>query len=203
MTKPNDDLEAVRALVQVLEPFDSKDRERIIRWACEKLGQTGAALSALLSAPLIDSTGSSATISAPAKDLKSFLNQKNPKTDLHLATAVAYYYRFEAPPSERKDFIDKQILIDACRKAERKRPPVPNQTLINAYNAGFLDKAGEKGKYHLNSVGENLVAMVLPESKEGTGVVRQRKTNASGKKRNRSKNRKTGKPGKSNKALRS
>ncbi len=33
-----DDLDAVRTVVTALEGFDSKDQERIIRWASEKLG---------------------------------------------------------------------------------------------------------------------------------------------------------------------
>ena len=33
-----DDLEAVRTIITALEPFDEPERERIIRWASEKLG---------------------------------------------------------------------------------------------------------------------------------------------------------------------
>src|SRR5229473_6579890 len=39
VTKPqSDDLEAVRTIVAALEGFDAKDKERILRWAREKLG---------------------------------------------------------------------------------------------------------------------------------------------------------------------
>jgi len=37
MTKPTDDLEAVRAIVDALQGFEAGDQERIIRWAREKL----------------------------------------------------------------------------------------------------------------------------------------------------------------------
>jgi hypothetical protein len=40
MTKPNDDLEAVRIVAEALQGFDAGDQERIIRWAREKLGLT-------------------------------------------------------------------------------------------------------------------------------------------------------------------
>jgi hypothetical protein len=40
MTSKVDDLEAVRVLAETLHPFTSDDRERIIRWAREKLGMT-------------------------------------------------------------------------------------------------------------------------------------------------------------------
>jgi hypothetical protein len=38
MSSKPDDLEAVRSLADTLQPFASEDRERIIRWAREKLG---------------------------------------------------------------------------------------------------------------------------------------------------------------------
>jgi hypothetical protein len=38
MTKPTDDLEAVRVVAEALQGFDARDQERIIRWAREKLG---------------------------------------------------------------------------------------------------------------------------------------------------------------------
>src|SRR5271165_5976503 len=38
MANPTDDLEAVRAVVEALQGFDAGDRERILRWAREKLG---------------------------------------------------------------------------------------------------------------------------------------------------------------------
>ena len=38
MTKPTDDLEAVRIVAEALQGFDAGDQERIIRWAREKLG---------------------------------------------------------------------------------------------------------------------------------------------------------------------
>lgn len=158
MTKPADDLEAIRLVIQALEPFDSKDRERIIRWATEKLG-----MSAVPAGPQHPAGALPATPGSVPKDLKSFVMAKRPKSDNQMAAVVAYYYHFEAPPAERKDSIGKEELIDACRKSDRKRPARPEQVLVNTYHAGLLDKAGSAGQYRLNSVGENLVAMVLPE----------------------------------------
>jgi len=42
MSSKPDDLEAVRSLADTLQPFASEDRERIIRWAREKLGMTAS-----------------------------------------------------------------------------------------------------------------------------------------------------------------
>ncbi len=168
MTKGTDDLEAVRNLVDTLEPFDSKDRERIIRWAREKLGMPSGPDSALKQSATSQFIQHSVDTPQPQtterQDIKSFIQQKNPKNDRHLASVVAYYYHFEALSDQQKDFISAEDLTDACRKADRARLAKPSQTLVNAFNAGYLDKAGERGKYRLNSVGENLVAMVLPES---------------------------------------
>jgi len=38
MSGKTDDLEAVRVLADTLQPFAVEDRERIIRWARERLG---------------------------------------------------------------------------------------------------------------------------------------------------------------------
>lgn len=56
--------------------------------------------------------------------------------------------------------------MEACRKVDRKRPAAPSQVLVNAYHAALFDR-GDRGVYRLNSVGENLVAMVLPEGAGG------------------------------------
>lgn len=174
MTKPVDDLEAVRLVVQALEPFDSEDRDRIIRWACEKLAMKSPPSSLAptrqetQAARIPDGTtppSPGASGSADSVDIRTFIQEKAPKSDNHLAAVVAYYYHFEVPAEERRDFICKEDLVDACRKAERKRPARPAQVLVNSYHAGLLDKT-ERGQYRLNSVGENLVAMVLPGSDE-------------------------------------
>lgn len=191
MTKPADDLDAIRAVVRALEPFDPRERERIIRWAAEKLGMSAAPTPALQGTP--GAVGSPGSLQHPAgglhanpspapKDIRSFVVDKNPKSDNQLAAVVAYYYHFEAAPAERKDSIGKEELIDACRKSDRKRPARPEQVLVNTYHAGLLDKAGSAGKYRLNSVGENLVAMVLPEQK-AAGTRSPRKHSAMGGKR--------------------
>src|SRR5262249_54251804 len=95
-------------------------------------------------------------------DIKSFIAAKNPAKDVQFAAVVAYYYRFEAPPAERKDAINQTDLQEAARKAGRQRFGRPIQTLNNAHKLGLLDKGSERGTFTINSVGENLVAMTLP-----------------------------------------
>ena len=146
MTTKVDDLEAVRILADTLQPFTSDDRERIIRWAREKLGMTtsvapalGAHVEANADAPR-DAVvaGSQGTV-----DIKKFVTEKAPKSDVHFAATVAYFYQFKSPESQRKDSITKEDLVEACRQVDRKRPKVPAQVLVNAYHDGLFDRGGK------------------------------------------------------------
>ena len=163
MTKV-DDLEAVRVVAETLQPFTSDDRERIIRWAREKLGMTaGVAPTPGPRAEISVDTPRDAAVASShgAVDIKTFVTEKAPKSDVHFAATVAYFYQFKSPESQRKDSITKEDLVKACREVQRKQPKVPAQVLVNAYHDGLFDRGG-KGSYKLNSVGENLVAMALP-----------------------------------------
>ncbi len=172
MDAPKDDLEAVRAVVDAIKDFKSDDQLRIFRWAAEKLGLPQPFAS---SVPPPSPGAPSGVLPQPAriappppagtKDIKAFIAEKDPKKDVQIAAVVAYYHRFEAPPSERKDAINKDDLQEAMRLSGKPRFKNPRQTLANAHILGLLDRGAEKATFTLNSVGENLVAMTLP----GTG----------------------------------
>lgn len=98
-----------------------------------------------------------------ASDIRTFIGNKRPATDIQFAAAVAYYYRFEFPEPQRKETIAADDLQDACRQTGRERFTRAAQTLVNAHHQGYLDKGTERGTYSINTVGENLVAMALPE----------------------------------------
>ena len=168
MTKPqSDDLDAVRKVVDALDGFEAKDQERIVRWAREKLGLVQPTVAAPSLATPVPSSANPVAVQASggrAQDIKSFIASKSPQSDVQFATAVAYYYRFEVPEAQQKVAITAEDLQDAARKVDRDRLTKPSQTLVNAYTQGLLDKAGERGAYNLNTVGENLVAMALPAS---------------------------------------
>lgn len=51
----------------------------------------------------------------------------------------------------------------------------PGQTLRNACYQGLLDKAEEKGAYKVNTVGENLVAVTLPNDAGGPAKPKRKK----------------------------
>lgn len=166
MTKQQlDDLQAVRAIADTLEPFSQDDRERIIRWAREKIGMPTGQRVGTTSTPVAPHPPTVPREEQPrtTRDIKTFIQEKAPQSDQQLAATVAYFYAFESQTAERKESIGSDDLIDACRKAGVRRPTNAGQTLRNSAHAGYLDKAADQGHYKLNSVGENLVAMVLPD----------------------------------------
>ena len=183
MPKTPDDLEAVRLVVTALSGFSPEEQERVIRWAREKLGLATAprnltdALTTPPPVPAVPSRSGEHAGQAPAaaKDLKTFVTAKNPKNDVQFAATVAYYYRFEAPLEQRTNEIDAKALQDACRLTGRKRFKYPLTTLNNAKNLGLLDAGGQAGKFTINSVGENLVAMTLPGQSDSSAKGRRRR----------------------------
>ena len=172
-----DDLEAVRTLVTTLEPFDTGQRERILRWAIEKLGLSSDKIQELQHRKPTDEVGGDQAQrrgGQHSQDIKTFIAAKNPVRDVQFAATVAYFYRFEAPVSNRKEAIAAEDLQEACRMIGRKRLTNPGQTLRNAHSLGLLDKSENPGVFSVNTVGENLVAMTLPSS-PGQATTRKNK----------------------------
>jgi hypothetical protein len=168
-----DDLDAVRTIVETLKDFKPEEQQRILRWAVEKAGlpssiaptsSTGLCAPASPAGSKVPISHAPATVPSTngAVDIKSFIDQKKPRSDVQFAATVAFYFRFEAPPAERKESINSKDMLDACRKVQRARLKDPYQTLLNAHNLGLLDKGTEKATFVINTVGENLVAMSLP-----------------------------------------
>jgi hypothetical protein len=171
--KALDDLDAVRTIVETLRSFKPDEQQRIFRWVVEKTGLPqislvssigGSAAPSPVKGPILPASSphSSIPVKSVGVDIKSFIDEKRPRSDVQFAATVAYYLRFEAPTDERKDAINKEDLQEACRKAKRDRLKIPYQTLLNAHKLGLLDKGSEKATFAINTVGENLVAMSLP-----------------------------------------
>ena len=163
----------MRAVVDAIKDFKPDEQQRIFRWVAEKLSLPLPFASSVH--PPLPPPGTPpgvtplvASLAPPppagAKDIKAFMAEKDPKKDVQVAAVVAYLYRFEATPSERKDSINKDDLQEAMRLAGRPRFNNPLQTLSNAHIVGLLDRGSEKATFTINSVGENLVAMTLPGS---------------------------------------
>lgn len=173
--KPRDEFDAVRMVVEILKDLTAEEQARVIRYAQEKLGWAGGAQSAIpgFAVPGLSVPGVSGSVAAPkGVDIASFMQTKNPINDVQFATAVAYYYAFEAPQATRKFEIGPNDLLDAARQSGRPRKKNPIQTLHNTMSRGYLDKAG-RGTFKINPVGENLVAMGLPSGSATTSPRRR------------------------------
>lgn len=175
MPDPKDDLAAVRTIAEALVGFDAKEQERILRWVREKVGLAVASELSILPTGSVVAVSPTSTPTTAMNDLKSFVLTKKPKSDVQFAAAVAYYYRFVAPSDQRKQEITSTDLQEACRLVGRERFTVPGQTLRNAHNLGLLNKGSEAGSFAINSVGENLVDVALPEDSSGIPKARMKK----------------------------
>jgi hypothetical protein len=155
--------DAAKEIVESLQGLDKTSQSLAMRFAAETLGlqQTSTSHLPAVTAPIVPA-GSPTPVGIPhSTDIKQFTAAKAPKSDQQFAAVVAYFYRFEAPETQRRDSIDADFLLEATRQAGWKRPSNAGFTLNNAKNAGYLDVV-TTGKYRINSVGENLVAMALP-----------------------------------------
>lgn len=165
-----EDFDTAKAVFEKLKDVPTERRKRILAWVAEGLGVHLQAASAHI--PPVGHAAQQSQAQPPAApsvggtDIKSFIAAKSPKSDSQFATAVAYYYRFEAPVSQRRDSITSEMLQEAARLASWNRFATPNVTLNNAKKAGYLDSGG-RGEFSVNSVGENLVAMTLPGGADG------------------------------------
>ncbi len=172
MANPTDKFDVLRSIVEQLKGLPTEDQERVIKWACEELGiseQPRVATVAPQATPAVP-TATTPVAGGPV-DIKAFVDEKNPQTDIHFAVVVAYYYRFLAP--EKKDAITSDDLQEATRLSGRPRLTKPAKTTNNAVSSGLLDSAG-RGLYKVNTVGENLVAIVLPGDAKSSPVVKRR-----------------------------
>ena len=163
------EFDAAKKIAETLSTVEKDKRSQVLRWAAESAGVSEAATSVLRLPPTSAALAESTTSHAPpgtAPDIKTFVSEKNPKNDVQFATVVAYYYRFQAGASDRKEAIGPEDLQQAARMAGRPRFKKPTVPLSNASTLGYLNRAGG-GHFSINAVGENLVAMTLPGTNGG------------------------------------
>lgn len=177
-------LDAAQKIVAELTGMTPEHQSLALRFATETLGlKLPAALSASAAPPAHSSQPipPHAASADHSTDIRSFTAKKTPKSDQQFAAVVAYFYQFEAKPDNRQEFIDADTMKEAARLAGRPQVQRWNMTLTNAKNAGYLDAAGA-GKFKLSSVGENLVAITLPDNGESGRGKRSGANKKSGKK---------------------
>jgi len=166
------DFMAAEEIKAILHGRDNTEQERIIRWVGESLGivmaapGTGERHVAPASPPSSAQHAGQIVLGAGGgrpKDIKTFVGEKQPKSDLQFTAVVAYFFRYEAPQADRKETIQAKDLQDAGRQARGIGFDRPLTTLNNAVAQGYFDRAA-RGEFKLNAVGENLVAMTLPST---------------------------------------
>ena len=162
------ELQAIKKLLETLEPLTPDVRTSVIDYVFKRLGITASqapgppAPLAAVATPLTPLL--KPQLDRPT-DILSLKEQKGPTTGTQMIAVVAYYLAHLAPEGERRDFITVDDIQKYFVQGKYPLPGSQSQALVNAKNAGYLDFL-EKGKYRLNSVGHNLVAHKMP--KEGT-----------------------------------
>ncbi len=158
-------LVAAQNIVAELEGMPSEQQSLALKFASETLGlqvpkttpPPGSPLHSSQPTPPHEASGAD-----HSTDIRSFTAMKAPNSDQQFTAVVAYFYQFEAKPEERKETVDAETMKEAARLAGRPQVKRWNMTLTNAKNSGYLDGAGS-GQFKLSSVGENLVAITLPD----------------------------------------
>lgn len=94
-------------------------------------------------------------------DIKTLKKEKKPGAATEMAAIIAYYLSEIAPPTDRKNTVNKNDLEKYFKQANFQLPGSMRVVLPNAKQAGYFDFVGE-GEYKLNPVGYNLVVHSLP-----------------------------------------
>jgi hypothetical protein len=171
-----EEFEAGKIVFETLKPLSRERQERVLRWVAETLGITNpvstkpSAAPHSVPPPVIEPTPR--IRQTPAADIRSFIAEKHPRSDIQFVTAIAHFYRFEAPEDQRRDAIDADFAQAATRLADWDRLANPLSTLNNAVTKGYLDRSA-RGEFRINTVGENLVARTLPGDGEAAPARRK------------------------------
>jgi len=174
------ELTAIKAIAEALTSLNRDARQRVLNYAIQHLGLS-APSTTLVSPTGVSSQGEAQTTSTASSpvtdqklvDIRSLKEQKNPSTDIEMATLVAYYVRHAAPEGERKEEIGTEDIEKYFIQAGYPLPSKKQFTLVNAKKSGYLEST-TRGKYKLNSVGHNLVAHNMPRT-DSAGLPKAKK----------------------------
>ncbi len=185
------ELQAIKTLLETLEPLAPSVRSSVIDYVFKRLGIPSSQNSTVTAV----SVGAIAPVTILPKpnhdgpvDILSLREQKDPKTGTQMIAVVAYYLAHLASEHERQDFITAKEIQKYFVQGQYPLPGSQSQALVDAKNAGYLDFV-EKGKYRLNSVGYNLVAHKMPKDGNSSSSPRKkaakpaRKSSKKGKKK--------------------
>lgn len=161
------EIEAIRLIVSVLEPLDENARQRILTYVVERLAIPTSRIPTrkYQSSSTSQSGGTEDMLSQPtlfsATDIRSLKETKSPETAVEMAIVVAYYLSELAPIEERKSTINSSDLRIYFKQAKFPLPKSIEDVLPNAKKSGYVETVA-RGEYKLNSVGYNLAVHGLP-----------------------------------------
>lgn len=170
--------QAIDQVIAALEPLEASARATVVATVCSHLEiPLGSAAPVQASGPLHKGDAAQGHTRVPADalapsapprpttDIRSFRNEKKPRSAKEMACIVAFYLKELAPDGERKDSIATSDLDKYFKQAQFKLPQHMAQVLPDAKGSGYFDSAA-RGEYKLNAVGYNLVAHSLPPKTE-------------------------------------
>jgi hypothetical protein len=168
-------LEAIKAINDALKPLTLENRERVLQYVLGHLGISlaNSARVQATSSPASQLPAAGTIIQAPLQrrpDIRSFAEEKKPKTAGEMAAVVGFFLSELAPQDEKLDEVSNPEIIKLYKQSQfMKLPKDPKQLLKSAAKSGYFDSVSH-GKYKLNAVGYNLVAHNLPHaSSDGEG----------------------------------
>lgn len=178
--KDDQELRAIQQIIAALSDLDAEARARVINYVFQRLGISSPAV--LMEA---GATGPSPAqgSEAPAPqaqpgrrqvDIRTFGQEKSPRSANERVAVVGYYLSELAPAAERKAEFSAADITKYFKQAGFPLPGAARMTLVNAKNAGYLDAGADRGTYKLNPVGHNLVAHSLPAASTTTRRISDR-----------------------------
>jgi hypothetical protein len=178
------EIEAIKAVLNALEPLGSDVRMNVLSYVIQRLRITldptsqisGGAAGSLIENKESEQSGGGQSDSDI--HIKTFKEQKRPRSANEMAAVVAYFLAELAPKNERKRTIATKDIETYFKIAEFPLTKV-RFTLPNARSAGYLDAVGD-GAYKLNAVGHNLVVHSLPRSSSRTSAPRKSRARKAG-----------------------
>ncbi len=162
--------QSIDKIIEALESIDEGMRQTAINAACTHLGLTNITQTVQTKVTPDNSNSQTTTThihthnQGKIVDIRSFKEQKDPKSAIQMACVVAYYLQELAPGTEKKNTVTAADLSTYFKQANFKLPKAISQVLPDARVAGYFESAPGKGEYSLNAVGYNLVAHNLPKS---------------------------------------
>jgi hypothetical protein len=165
----DEEIEAIHVVLGALEALQPPVRQAVLEYVLKRLKLPVPFAGTPIPAPQ-PVIGTVDEVPAPpaavddsrstgAVHIRTFKDEKKPRSANEMAALVAYY--LENLASERKKTVNTKDIETYFKIANFPLPGQVRVTLPNAKAAGYFDPAGD-GEYRLNAIGHNLVVHSMP-----------------------------------------